>query len=147
MLWLCYALLKKDAFFLTTINSFGCAIESIYIFLYFFYAPMPAKVFHTFIILPVFFTFLFYFMNWANFFFFFYELYGKLQKQTLQIVLSLNIGVFSVIVVLIQTLLKGTDRIHVFGGICASFSVAVFAAPLSIVVSLCTQTNPHTSRE
>uniref|UniRef100_F6I1N8 Bidirectional sugar transporter SWEET n=1 Tax=Vitis vinifera TaxID=29760 RepID=F6I1N8_VITVI len=43
MLWLYYALLKKDAFLLITINSFGCAIESFYILLYFFYAPMQAK--------------------------------------------------------------------------------------------------------
>lgn len=45
MLWLYYALLKKDAFLLITINCFGCAIESFYILLYFFYAPMQAKVF------------------------------------------------------------------------------------------------------
>lgn len=100
MLWLYYALLKKDAFLLITINSFGCAIESFYILLYFFYAPMQAK------------------------------------KQTLKVVISLNVGVFSILVVLIQFLLKGSNRINVFGWICASFSVAVFAAPLSIVAKV-----------
>ncbi|RVW31975.1 Bidirectional sugar transporter SWEET15 [Vitis vinifera] len=100
MLWLYYALLKKDAFLLITINCFGCAIESFYILLYFFYAPMQAK------------------------------------KQTLKVVISLNVGVFSILVVLIQFLLKGSNRINVFGWICASFSVAVFAAPLSIVAKV-----------
>jgi len=44
MLWIYYALLKTDAEFLITINSFGCIIESIYIILYLIYAPRNARV-------------------------------------------------------------------------------------------------------
>lgn len=44
MLWLYYALLKKDAMLLLTINSFGCVIEIIYIILYITYATRDARV-------------------------------------------------------------------------------------------------------
>ncbi|KAG2403710.1 Bidirectional sugar transporter N3 Nodulin 3 [Vigna angularis] len=44
MLWLYYALLKKDAFLLLTINSFGCVIEMIYIILYITYAARDARL-------------------------------------------------------------------------------------------------------
>ncbi|KAG4926197.1 hypothetical protein JHK87_051737 [Glycine soja] len=43
MLWLYYALLKKDAMLLLTINSFGCVIEVIYIILYITYATRDAR--------------------------------------------------------------------------------------------------------
>ncbi|TKY64728.1 Bidirectional sugar transporter N3 [Spatholobus suberectus] len=43
MLWLCYALLKKDAVLLLTINSFGCVIEIIYIILYITYASRDVR--------------------------------------------------------------------------------------------------------
>ncbi|KAG5017930.1 hypothetical protein AAZX31_08G350300 [Glycine max] len=43
MLWLYYALLKKDAMLLLTINSFGCVIEIIYIILYITYATGDAR--------------------------------------------------------------------------------------------------------
>ncbi|XP_057440442.1 bidirectional sugar transporter N3-like [Lotus japonicus] len=43
MLWLYYAMVKKDAFLLITINSFGCVIEIIYIILYMIYAPRDAR--------------------------------------------------------------------------------------------------------
>ncbi|RDY10758.1 Bidirectional sugar transporter N3, partial [Mucuna pruriens] len=43
MLWLYYALLKRDAFLLITINSFGCVVEIIYIVLYITYANRDAR--------------------------------------------------------------------------------------------------------
>ncbi|XP_062110746.1 bidirectional sugar transporter N3-like [Humulus lupulus] len=43
MVWLYYALVKKDAMLLITINSFGCVIEMIYITIYIIYAPTHAR--------------------------------------------------------------------------------------------------------
>ncbi|KAG4937772.1 hypothetical protein JHK85_052691 [Glycine max] len=43
MLWLYYAMLKRDAVLLITINSFGCVIEIIYIVLYITYATRDAR--------------------------------------------------------------------------------------------------------
>ncbi|KAJ8483703.1 hypothetical protein OPV22_016188 [Ensete ventricosum] len=45
MLWISYALLKTDACLLITINSVGCAIETVYIVVYLAYAPKAAKIF------------------------------------------------------------------------------------------------------
>lgn len=44
MLWLYYALIKKDAFLLITINSFGCVVETIYISMYIAYASKDSRV-------------------------------------------------------------------------------------------------------
>ncbi|CAN7035477.1 hypothetical protein Bca4012_046322 [Brassica carinata] len=44
MLWLCYALIKQDAFLLITINSFGCVVETIYIAMFFTYATKDKRV-------------------------------------------------------------------------------------------------------
>ncbi|KAJ4850138.1 hypothetical protein Tsubulata_000613 [Turnera subulata] len=44
MLWIYYATTKSNAFLLITINSFGCAIEAIYISLYIAYAPRQARM-------------------------------------------------------------------------------------------------------
>ncbi|KAI4336357.1 hypothetical protein L6164_014893 [Bauhinia variegata] len=45
MLWIYYALVKKDAsLLLITINSFGCVIESIYLAIFLFYAPNKARL-------------------------------------------------------------------------------------------------------
>nr|AYV91994.1 SWEET13a [Saccharum spontaneum] len=45
MLWIFYALIKSNETFLITINAAGCIIETIYIVMYFVYAPKKAKLF------------------------------------------------------------------------------------------------------
>lgn len=44
MLWIYYALLKKDAMLLITINTFCVFIQSFYIFTHFYYAPKKEKI-------------------------------------------------------------------------------------------------------
>ncbi|XP_022736938.1 bidirectional sugar transporter SWEET10-like [Durio zibethinus] len=44
MLWIYYALLKKDAMLLITINTFCCFIQSFYIITYLYYGPKKEKV-------------------------------------------------------------------------------------------------------
>ncbi|KAJ7945664.1 Bidirectional sugar transporter SWEET [Quillaja saponaria] len=45
MLWIYYAMLKKDiGLLLITINSFGCVIESAYIAIFIYYAPKNARI-------------------------------------------------------------------------------------------------------
>lgn len=97
MLWIYYAFVKTNGFLLITINSVGCLIETIYIVIYFIYAPKEAKIFTT------------------------------------KILLLLNIGLFSLIVLISQFLTRGPCRMQVLGWICLIFSVSVFVAPLSIM--------------
>ncbi|XP_021723039.1 bidirectional sugar transporter SWEET15-like [Chenopodium quinoa] len=101
MLWLYYALLKKKEYFLISINSVGCIIETLYIAFYYAYASRRARIF------------------------------------TGTLVLSLNLVIFSMIVLIIQLKLgEGTDRVKVLGIICAIVSIGVFAAPLTIMVKV-----------
>jgi solute carrier family 50 protein (sugar transporter) len=100
MLWIFYALIKSNETFLITINAAGCVIETIYIVMYFVYAPKKAKLF------------------------------------TAKIMLLLNVGVFGVILLLTLLLFKGGKRVVMLGWICVGFSVSVFVAPLSIMVSI-----------
>ena len=44
MLWIYYALLKKDAMLLITINTFCCFIQTFYTVTYFYYGPKKEKV-------------------------------------------------------------------------------------------------------
>lgn len=45
MLWIYYALVKKDASLLViTINSFGCVIESVYLAIFLVYASKKTRV-------------------------------------------------------------------------------------------------------
>lgn len=44
MLWFYYALLKKNAMLLITINSFGSMTEIIYIIMFIVYAPKETRV-------------------------------------------------------------------------------------------------------
>ncbi|XP_040995338.1 bidirectional sugar transporter N3-like [Juglans microcarpa x Juglans regia] len=100
MLWLYYALLKKDAVLLITINLFGCFIETIYISMFIAYAPKAPR------------------------------------NLTLKMFASMNMGVFSLIVLTSQFLVKSSYRVQVLGWICVAISVSVFAAPLSIVAQV-----------
>jgi uncharacterized protein with PQ loop repeat len=111
MLWIFYALIKSNETFLITINAAGCVIETIYIVMYFVYAPKKAKLF------------------------------------TAKIMLLLNVGVFGVILLVTLLLFKGDKRVVMLGWICVGFSVSVFVAPLSIMVSTLSmhgQMNPIT---
>ncbi|XP_021845860.1 bidirectional sugar transporter SWEET15 [Spinacia oleracea] len=101
MLWLYYALLKKKEYFLISINSVGCIIETLYIAFYYVYASRKARIF------------------------------------TGTLVLSLNLVIFSMIVLIVQLKLNdGIDQVKVLGVICAVVSIAVFAAPLTIMVKV-----------
>ncbi|KAK8622428.1 hypothetical protein V6N13_117345 [Hibiscus sabdariffa] len=44
MMWLYYALIKKTAFLLITINSFGCVVETLYISMFLAYAPKKSRM-------------------------------------------------------------------------------------------------------
>ncbi|KAH9770089.1 hypothetical protein WN944_019221 [Citrus x changshan-huyou] len=44
MIWIYYALLKENAIFLMTINTFCCVMQTIYIAVYVFYAPKKVRI-------------------------------------------------------------------------------------------------------
>ncbi|GAV71337.1 MtN3_slv domain-containing protein [Cephalotus follicularis] len=100
MLWLYYAFLKKDAFLLITINSFGCIIEMIYIAMYIAYASR------------------------------------KTRKSTVKLLVAMNMGLFSLILLVAHFLVGDSHRIQVLGWVCVAISMCVFAAPLSIVAQV-----------
>ncbi|XP_010926783.1 bidirectional sugar transporter SWEET14 [Elaeis guineensis] len=52
---------------------------------------------------------------------------------TAKIILLLNVGLFSLILLSTLLLSKGSKRVKVLGWICMCFSASVFAAPLSII--------------
>lgn len=54
---------------------------------------------------------------------------------TAKLVLLVNVGMFGLILVLTLLFARGAKRVEVLGWICMSFSVSVFVAPLSIIVS------------
>ncbi|KAG6517099.1 hypothetical protein ZIOFF_020479 [Zingiber officinale] len=53
---------------------------------------------------------------------------------TAKLVLSVNLGVFGLILVLTLFLTRGSQRVQVLGWICMCFSVSVFVAPLSAIL-------------
>lgn len=97
MLWLYYAMLKKDTMLLVTINSFGCVIEITYIAIYIVYATRESRV------------------------------------STIKLLISMNLGLFSLILLLAHFLVSGSVRVKVLGWLCVALSVCVFAAPLNIL--------------
>ncbi|KAF5741194.1 bidirectional sugar transporter SWEET15-like [Tripterygium wilfordii] len=100
MLWLYYAMLKKDAFLLITINSFGCVIETIYIATFMAYATRDSRI------------------------------------STIKVLAFMNMGAFSLIILLAHFLFGGSTRIAVLGWVCVAVSVSVFASPLSVVAQI-----------
>ncbi|XP_077210409.1 bidirectional sugar transporter SWEET15-like [Tasmannia lanceolata] len=52
---------------------------------------------------------------------------------TAKLLLGLNLGVFSLILLFTLLLAKGSNRLKILGWVCATFSVCVFVAPLSIM--------------
>ncbi|KAG8500617.1 hypothetical protein CXB51_002654 [Gossypium anomalum] len=97
MLWLYYALIKKGAFLLITINAFGCVVETVYISMFLAYASKNSRM------------------------------------SAMKLFISMNLGLFSFILILTHFLLKSSIRIQVLGWICVAISVSVFAAPLNIM--------------
>ncbi|XP_042374474.1 bidirectional sugar transporter SWEET14-like [Zingiber officinale] len=64
----------------------------------------------------------------------FFAYASKAMKiYTAKLVLSVNLGVFGLILVLTLFLTRGSQRVQVLGWICMCFSVSVFVAPLSII--------------
>jgi solute carrier family 50 (sugar transporter) len=59
----------------------------------------------------------------------------KGRMFTAKIMLLLNVGAFGAILLLTLLLFKGDKRVVMLGWICVGFSVSVFVAPLSIMVS------------
>ncbi|RWW29221.1 hypothetical protein GW17_00006261 [Ensete ventricosum] len=138
MLWFCYAFLKTDAYLLITINSIGCAIETVYIVTYFTYAPKVAKVHRVYSSRP---SFLDHRLREHI------DIYSRLllsldmfafglQIFTAKLVLLVNVGMFGLILLLTQLLSEGSERVRAFGWICVSFSASVFVAPLSVIMVL-----------
>ncbi|KAI5554688.1 hypothetical protein BDE02_19G032400 [Populus trichocarpa] len=64
-----------------------------------------------------------------------YLIYAPKQEKmhTMKLLLIFNMGSFGVVLLLTMLLMKGKPRLSVVGWICAVFSVAVCAAPLSIM--------------
>lgn len=58
------------------------------------------------------------------------------RNSTVKLFVSMNVGVFSLILLLTHFLATGSTRILILGWICVAFSVSVFAAPLSIVAQV-----------
>jgi solute carrier family 50 protein (sugar transporter) len=59
----------------------------------------------------------------------------KAKWFTAKILLGLNVGFFGAIMLFTLLLFKGDKRIVTLGWICVGFSICVFVAPLSIIVS------------
>ncbi|XP_020586371.1 bidirectional sugar transporter SWEET14-like [Phalaenopsis equestris] len=57
----------------------------------------------------------------------------KAKMYTFKMIMLLNVGLFSSIVLCTLLLFKGSIRLQVLGWICVAFSVCVFAAPLAII--------------
>lgn len=126
MLLLYYGLIKTDATMIISINAVGCVIEVTYLVLFVFYASKQEKV-----------GLCLFRRRFPPVFRIFFLMYGLLflsQMATLKLVLLFIVG-FILILSMTMFLLKERQRVNIVGWICAAFSIAVFASPLSIMVS------------
>ena len=131
LLLIYYSTLNADEFFLMTINSVGCFIETIYIALYITYAPKKARV-----------NIYLYYANSLNILHACIHasqtnlrfISPHLQTFTVRFFLLLDVVGFCSILAVTQFLVKRPYRARVIGFICGGLSVSVFAAPLSIMV-------------
>ncbi|KAJ7978217.1 Bidirectional sugar transporter SWEET [Quillaja saponaria] len=57
----------------------------------------------------------------------------KDKIYSLGLILLFDVGAFGLVMVVTIFFLKGLNRVHAVGWICAAFNIAVFAAPLSIM--------------
>lgn len=131
MLWIYYAFLNTSVSLLITINSFGCVIETIYIAMYLIYAPKKAKVSIIYII-PTILPCHFWSVTDLQFGHFF-------QIFTVKILFLFNVVIFGLILLLTLFLSEGGNRVRILGWVCVAFSVSVFVAPLSVIVSMLMQ--------
>ncbi|KDP22571.1 hypothetical protein JCGZ_26402 [Jatropha curcas] len=60
----------------------------------------------------------------------------KAKMLTLKLLIVMNIGGFSAILVLTHFFAKGSSRLSIVGWLCVALSAVVFAAPLSIMVRM-----------
>ncbi|KAK9276340.1 hypothetical protein L1049_005872 [Liquidambar formosana] len=65
-----------------------------------------------------------------------YTAYASKEARnfTVKLFLSMNVGLFTLTVLLTYFLVEASYRVHVLGWVCAAISVSVFAAPLGIVL-------------
>nr|KJB51266.1 hypothetical protein B456_008G209000 [Gossypium raimondii] len=135
MLWIYYALLKKDAIFLITINTFCVFIQTFYIVTYFYYGPKKEKV--TLSLHPS--------ITSQHIYIYIYSLYisdsntlkwVNLQIVTVKLMLLFNVFGFGVIFLATYFLKNPSLRLLILGYICMAFALAVFVAPLAIVVRI-----------
>lgn len=133
MLWIYYAMIKKDANLLITINSVGCVIESVYIVLFLYYATKKGRV----QILKLYPPFLNCFFSTQIFDILVIvnnATYDYFQVLTVKILILLNVFGFGLMFLLTLFLAKGLKRVNILGWICLVFNLSVFAAPLCILV-------------
>ena len=132
ILWLYYAMLKKNAMLLVLINSFKCVMEMIYIILYITYVPRAPRVIIKSVLVEklydIIHPIIYIYFNLINVEFWVYN-------STLKEFVSMNIGLFSLILLVTHLAVNEKFCIEFLGWICVVVSVSIFAAPLSIVVS------------
>ncbi|CAN8317215.1 unnamed protein product [Cochlearia groenlandica] len=96
-LLLYYGIMKKHAYLIISINTFGCFIEITYLFLYIIYAPKESKI-------------------W-----------------TLKLIVICNVGGLGLLILLVDLFVTKPNRLSTVGWVCAAYSLAVFASPLSVM--------------